>query len=164
MVNGDPTRLQQVVLNLVINARNAMPDGGYLVVTLSDVRSDHKLLPAEFESGACVCLSVSDTGAGIADDVVTRIFEPFFTTRAPLGSGLGLSQVDGIIKQHGGTIDVETAVGVGTTFKIYLPGLPDETSETAVLHSFTLGELTPAAANWLNNRSMAACCWLLNVT
>ena len=85
-------------------------------------------------------MSVSDTGAGIADDVVTRIFEPFFTTRAPLGSGLGLSQVDGIIKQHGGTIDVETAVGVGTTFKIYLPGLPDETSETAVLHA---PKLTP---------------------
>lgn len=138
MVNGDPTRLQQVVLNLVINARNAMPDGGDLVVTLSDTRSDHEPLPAEFESGACVCLSVSDTGAGIADDVVPRIFEPFFTTRAPLGSGLGLSQVDGIVKQHGGTIYVETAVGEGTIFKIYLPGLPDETSETAVLHATKL--------------------------
>lgn len=138
MINGDSIRLQQVVMNLVINARNAMPDGGDLVVTLSDDRSDHETAPAEFESGACVCLSVSDTGAGMAEDVVAHIFEPFFTTRAPLGSGLGLSQVDGIIKQHGGTIAVETAVNVGTTFKIYLPGLPDETLETAVLHPTTL--------------------------
>jgi len=132
MINADPTRIQQVVLNLVLNARNAMPDGGELCVKLSDVPQEIDALPLEIETGDWVCLAISDTGKGISDEVLARIFEPFFTTRAPMGSGLGLSQVDGIIKQHGGRIDVKTAVGEGTTFLVYLPILPDERSETTV--------------------------------
>jgi len=132
MINADPTRIQQVVLNLVLNARNAMPDGGELCIKLSDVPQEIDALPLEIETGDWVCLAISDTGKGISDEVLARIFEPFFTTRAPMGSGLGLSQVDGIIKQHGGRIDVKTAVGEGTTFLVYLPILPDERSETTV--------------------------------
>jgi len=131
MINADPTRIQQVVLNLVLNARNAMPDGGELCIKLSDVPQEIDALPLEIETGDWVCLAISDTGKGIPDEVLARIFEPFFTTRAPMGSGLGLSQVDGIIKQHGGRVDVKTAVGEGTTFLVYLPILPDETSEPA---------------------------------
>jgi two-component system cell cycle sensor histidine kinase/response regulator CckA len=126
MVNADPTRLQQAVMNLAINARDAMPEGGLLDFELVRFRLEpgqaphmHKMGPGEWAS-----LAVTDTGCGIPDEVLPHIFEPFFTTRAPLGSGLGLSQVYGIVAQHKGHIDVQTKVGKGTTFTIYLPALP----------------------------------------
>ncbi|MCA9968764.1 MAG: hypothetical protein KC425_01040, partial [Anaerolineales bacterium] len=122
MVEADLTRLQQVVMNLAINARNAMPDGGRLLLRLYRAEG---VLPCaccgETPDGAWVCLSVADTGCGIPVEALPRIFEPFYTTRAPLGSGLGLAQVHGIMKQHDGHIAVETAVGMGTTFKLYWP-------------------------------------------
>jgi two-component system cell cycle sensor histidine kinase/response regulator CckA len=86
----------------------------------------------EMEGDEWVLLSVRDTGTGIPEDVLKHIFEPFYTTRAPMGSGLGLSQVDGIVRQLDGSIDVQTEVGVGTTFTLYLPAIPVLISETAV--------------------------------
>jgi two-component system cell cycle sensor histidine kinase/response regulator CckA len=122
-VNADPTRMQQMVTNLALNARDAMPLGGQLCIGLERITvrlKESPLLP-EMEPGDWVRLTMSDSGTGIPPDVLPHIFEPFFTTRAPLGSGLGLAQVHGIVGQHGGRIDVDTQVGRGTTFTIYLP-------------------------------------------
>ena len=124
VINADANRLQQVVLNLAINARNAMPDGGELTIHLTHFYNSgqHEKRPfAEMETGPWINLSVTDRGIGIPEETLKHIFEPFFTTRAPIGSGLGLSQVDGIVRQLGGYIDVITEVGIGTTFAIYLP-------------------------------------------
>jgi PAS domain S-box-containing protein len=120
----DPNQVEQVVMNLVINARHAMPNGGRLLIDVKNVELDesytgrHPTVP----SGAYVQLSVSDTGEGMSKAVQERIFEPFFTTK-PLGqgTGLGLSVVYGTVQQHGGTIDVYSEPGLGTTFRIYWP-------------------------------------------
>jgi CheY-like chemotaxis protein len=122
-VNADPTRMQQMVTNLALNARDAMREGGELRIILERIEiqpGDSPILP-EIEPGDWIRVSVSDSGMGIPADVLPHIFEPFFTTKSPLGSGLGLAQVHGIVGQHGGRIDVDTEVGVGTTFTIYLP-------------------------------------------
>jgi CheY-like chemotaxis protein len=135
-VKADPTRMQQMFMNLAVNARDAMPDGGTLRVSLARVQiwpDDVPTLPG-LHSGMWLCIRVSDTGTGIPEDVLPHIFEPFFTTKAPdRGSGLGLAQVFGIVSQHNGAIDVETQTGKGTTFIIYLPALPspDRTATTA---------------------------------
>ncbi len=115
IVNADPTRIQQMLTNLAVNARDAMPGGGTLHVGLERVI---------VEAGEWIRLTVSDTGTGITPEVLPHIFEPFFTTKEPgQGSGLGLAQIHGIVGQHGGRIDVTTEVGKGTTFTIYLPAL-----------------------------------------
>jgi signal transduction histidine kinase/CheY-like chemotaxis protein len=122
-VSADQTRLQQVIVNLALNARDAMPDGGELRFALDLVAvddTDGAPLP-ELQPGAWVRLSVTDTGSGIPLQVLPHIFEPFYTTKAPLGTGLGLAQVHGIVKQHEGEIDVHSEQGVGTTFALYLP-------------------------------------------
>ncbi|MBN1178134.1 MAG: GAF domain-containing protein [Anaerolineae bacterium] len=124
VVAADATRIQQVVMNLALNARDAMPGGGELRIGLlkKTVTQTGPLLAVDMSPGEWVCLSISDTGTGIAEEVLEHLFEPFFTTKAPgKGTGLGLAQVYGIIKSHGGCIDVDTAVGHGTTFRIYLP-------------------------------------------
>lgn len=125
-VRADPTRIQQVLMNLAVNARDAMPRGGELRITLSRLSTTLDRKPApELEAGDWVTLTVSDTGAGISPDVLPHIFEPFFTTKqSDQGTGLGLSQVYGIVKQHGGEIIVDSVVGRGTEFTIYLPALP----------------------------------------
>ncbi len=123
-VNADPTRIQQVLMNLVVNARDAMPEGGDLGIGLSRVNVIPGQAPpvAEMDAGTWVCLAVSDTGMGISPDVLLHLFEPFFTTKEPgKGTGLGLAQVYGIVTQHNGHIGVETKVGQGTTFRVYLP-------------------------------------------
>jgi two-component system cell cycle sensor histidine kinase/response regulator CckA len=125
-VNADPTRMQQMIMNLAVNARDAMPEGGRLSIGLDRIRfesGEEPPLPG-MSPGEWVRVTVEDTGTGIPPDVEPRIFEPFFTTKAPLGSGLGLAQVYGIIKQHEGEIDLVTKVGQGTTFTLYLPALP----------------------------------------
>ncbi|MFZ5915929.1 MAG: PAS domain S-box protein [Chloroflexota bacterium] len=127
-IQADVTRVQQVLMNLALNARDAMPHGGRLRVGLERllVRANQMPPLPEMAPGHWVCLSVADTGAGIAPEVLPHIFEPFFTTKLPHGSGLGLAQVYGIVRQHGGYIDVETELGRGATFRIYWPALPGD--------------------------------------
>ncbi len=126
VVNADSTRIQQSVMNLAINARDAMPDGGELRIELEQVtiRPGDLLPSSEIKTGKWVKLAVTDNGAGISPDVLSHLFEPFFTTKPPgQGTGLGLAQVHGIVKQHDGHIDVQSQVGHGTTFTLYLPAL-----------------------------------------
>jgi PAS domain S-box-containing protein len=123
VVHADATRLRQILMNLAINARDAMPQGGTLAFRLSriDVAAGQAPLP-DMQPGAWVRLEVNDSGSGIASAHLPHIFEPFFTTKAPgSGTGLGLAQVYGIVKQHGGAIDVTSTPGKGTVFTIYLP-------------------------------------------
>ena len=125
-VRADPTRIQQVMMNLATNARDAMPQGGKLHIALGriSVSKDDTPLMTEMEAGEWVCVSVTDTGTGIPNDVLPQIYDPFFTTKEPgKGTGLGLAQVYGIVRQHEGHIDVHTKEGRGTTFLIYLPAL-----------------------------------------
>ncbi len=117
----DPSRMEQVIVNLAVNARDAMPHGGRLMIETRNVRRERGFL-ADAEAGRYVELAVSDTGCGIPADVQSRIFEPFYSTKkAVAGSGLGLATVYGIVKQSGGHISVSSEVGVGTTFAILLP-------------------------------------------
>lgn len=118
MVHADLGQLEQVILNLVANARDAMPNGGILTIKLENYVSIGSKPPVP--AGDFLLLSVSDTGVGMDPDTQTRIFEPFFTTKRN-GSGLGLSTVYGIVKQSGGHIAVESKLGIGSTFNIYLP-------------------------------------------
>jgi CheY-like chemotaxis protein len=131
-VKADPTRFLQAITNLAVNAREAMSEqGGTLHIDLRRMRIEAEERPPlpEIGAGEWVRIVVSDTGAGIPPDVLPHIFEPFFTTRAPMGSGLGLAQVHGIVAQHDGAIDVESKSGQGTTFTIYLPALPELEAE-----------------------------------
>jgi two-component system cell cycle sensor histidine kinase/response regulator CckA len=125
-VNADPGRLQQAIVNLALNARDAMPTGGDLYLRLSHLHLEpgEPSPSPELQPGRWACLTMTDTGTGIPPDVLPYIFDPFFTTRTPLHSGLGLSQAHGIVKQHGGHIDVSTKVGDGTSVAVYLPELP----------------------------------------
>jgi signal transduction histidine kinase len=122
-VLADPGQIEQVILNLVINARDAMPEGGRLTVRTANVEIDEADVRRGrgARPGPHVRLAVSDTGVGISPDLQARIFEPFFTTKEPgEGTGLGLSTVDGIVRQHEGSIEVESAPGRGSTFAIHL--------------------------------------------
>ena len=122
----DPTQLEQVIVNLVINARDAMPDGGTLTIRTCaiEVTTAETDLASGMTAGPYLELAVSDTGVGIQPGVRDHIFEPFFTTKGPgKGTGLGLSMVDGIVRQSGGHVSVQSEPGVGSTFRIRLPRL-----------------------------------------
>ncbi len=131
LVEGDPTQINQVLLNLCVNARDSMPEGGVLALTAKNIVIDeayaamNRVVPA----GRYVVIEVFDAGTGIPSDVLDRIFEPFFTTKGPgKGSGLGLSTVLGIVRSHGGAVTVESELGKGSTFRVYLPARPDSGS------------------------------------
>ncbi len=124
IVTGDSVQLHQVLMNLCVNARDAMPIGGTLTIkgSLTTVREEQALKIPSLLPGPYVLLTVQDTGLGMDKDTCKKIFEPFFTTKElGKGSGLGLATVYGIIKNHGGHIEVDSAVGQGTTFSVYLP-------------------------------------------
>jgi CheY-like chemotaxis protein len=124
LVQADAGMMEQVLLNLVVNARDAMPAGGQLYVVTEKASLDeaHVRVNPEARAGEFVCLTVRDTGSGIAAEHLPRIFEPFFTTKeVGKGTGLGLATVYGIVKQHQGWVEVSSYAGAGTTFKVFLP-------------------------------------------
>ncbi|PZR75881.1 MAG: hybrid sensor histidine kinase/response regulator [Chthoniobacterales bacterium] len=128
-IQGDPTHLHQVLLNLCVNARDAMPAGGTLTLSAENFTVDehYASMTAGAKAGPYVVLEVTDTGMGIPCRVIGKIFDPFFTTKElGQGTGLGLSTVIGIVKSHGGFVGVESEIGCGTTFKIFLPARQGE--------------------------------------
>ena len=142
-INADPSQIEQVIMNLSLNARDAMPKGGRMVIETRHVVLDEyycrqypTCLPGEY-----VQILVSDTGHGMEQDVLDRIFEPFFTTKdVNQGTGLGLSMVYGIVKQHKGHINVYSEPNQGTTFKVYLPVIPDaEVKKPGIVQPSLLG-------------------------
>ena len=139
LVNGNATQLSQVIMNLCVNARDAMPEGGKLTISAQNVVLDETTTRANpgAKPGPYVLIAIADTGCGIPPDIIDRIFDPFFTTKKPgKGTGLGLATVLGIIKAHDGFLQVKSEVGQGTEFRIYLP---------AIFETDTAAHTTPAA-------------------
>jgi len=133
-VIGDPTQLHQVLLNLCVNARDAMPAGGILKLTTENTRLDENFAAMNVDAvpGPYVRIRVSDTGEGIPADVIDKIFDPFFTTKETgKGTGLGLSTVLGIVKSHQGFVNLRSRVSEGSTFEVYLPAAPDAVAAAA---------------------------------
>ncbi|WP_254568084.1 PAS domain S-box protein, partial [Oscillatoria sp. HE19RPO] len=146
LISGDPTHLHQILMNLCVNARDAMPNGGILGIEAENItltESDLTLDP-EAQVGSYIQLTIRDTGTGIPPEILNRLFEPFFTTKGlGKGTGLGLPTVRGIVKNHGGFLFVSSAVGKGTAFTVYLPAIQGTevlTSEPTEL-PFGSGEL-----------------------
>jgi two-component system, cell cycle sensor histidine kinase and response regulator CckA len=148
LIKADPGQLEQVIVNLAVNARDAMPEGGKLTLATANVIIDPVSVPELTASptGAYVLLTISDTGMGMSEDVKARAFEPFFTTKAPgRGTGLGLATCYGIITQQGGHIQIDSQVGQGTAISIYLPlveATADELSQQHDEGTLPLGQET----------------------
>ncbi|NJD52506.1 MAG: response regulator [Candidatus Methanoperedens sp.] len=131
-ISGDATQLHQVIMNLCVNARDAMPGGGVLSIIASNffVDKNYVMMHTDAKVGSYVVIAVSDTGTGISPKIMDRIFEPFFTTKEHgKGTGLGLSTALAIVKSHGGFINVYSEIGKGTAFRIYLPAIKTEIAE-----------------------------------
>ncbi len=147
-VRADAGMMDQVLMNLAVNSRDAMPKGGKLIIETSAAEFDEQAASqsAQMRAGSFVCLGVSDTGCGIPPENLARIFEPFFTTKeVGKGTGLGLATVFGIVQQHQGWINIYSEVGRGTTFRIYLPRLKEvsgKKAETAPAASLPRGQET----------------------
>ena len=128
---ADPSQMESVILNLALNARDAMPNGGRLTISTANVPREERNKPADLTAGDYVAVCVSDTGTGMTDEVLRKAFEPFFTTKAVgSGTGLGLSQVYGIARQTGGSVSIATKVDEGTRVTVYLP----RTSALPIMH------------------------------
>jgi CheY-like chemotaxis protein len=126
VISGDATQLSQVLMNLCVNGRDAMPQGGRLMLRAENKTFDesYALMHPQAKPGPYVLLQVTDTGTGIAPDILDKVFDPFFTTKElGKGTGLGLSTTLGIVRTHGGFITVDSAVGKGTAFSVYLPAI-----------------------------------------
>lgn len=144
MIYADTGMMEQLIMNLSVNSRDAMPKGGQLTISTSTILIDHSYTQKNSEAllGEAVCLTISDTGCGISPEHLPRLYEPFFTTKSVgQGTGLGLATVYGIVKQHRGWIKLQTEVGKGTTFQIYFPSSKEKKSmnETATEDSAVRG-------------------------
>jgi PAS domain S-box-containing protein len=134
LVEADAGMMEQVLMNLVVNARDAMPKGGRITIstTPAEVNAAHAAADPNRRAGRFVCLSVADTGCGMDATTLKRIFEPFFTTKeVGKGTGLGLATAQGIVAQHKGWVEVDSEVSVGTTFRVYLPAAAQSQAEVA---------------------------------
>jgi signal transduction histidine kinase/ActR/RegA family two-component response regulator len=136
-VKTDRTSFENAILNLVVNARDAMPKGGTLRISVNEVDLDESWIPrGASRAGAHACISVEDTGTGIPPEIVDRIFDPFYTTKGVGdGTGLGLASVYGFVKQSGGCVDVYSKVGVGSEFSVYLPSVEGAATTVSVASS-----------------------------
>ena len=142
-VQADPTQMHQVLLNMLVNARDAMPGGGTLTIAAENVTLDDNYSRMRFEAkpGLYACIVITDTGTGIPKDIRDKIFEPFFTTKEiGMGTGLGLSTTLAIVRSHGGFINLESEMGEGTTFRIYIPATGVASGEAAANEAVVLPE------------------------